>query len=158
MSKERPGMLVMSYNWSIWAIFRDMTVSLQDGRRVYFPHGAQRMFREVHMQFYLQGLQLRLTSTLMLKVTLGRNKTKQNKKLKTNRKRKTTEERGRKVKALMGTQMSILSLGLLPSAVGGNNSECVTSLQLHRLCWDPLEHPTACSHSWGSYCCWKYPH
>lgn len=33
-------------------------MSLQNGRRVYFLHGAQRMFRKVHVQFYLQGLQL----------------------------------------------------------------------------------------------------
>lgn len=48
MSKERRS-LVMSDNSSIGAIFRDTAASLQDSRRLYFPHVAQRMFREVHM-------------------------------------------------------------------------------------------------------------
>ena len=49
MSKGRPGTLVLSYDSSTWAIFRNTTVSRQDGRRLYFPCVAQRMFKELHV-------------------------------------------------------------------------------------------------------------
>lgn len=105
MSKESPGTLVMSYNLSMWAIFRDTTMSLQDGRRLYFLCCTKDVQR-CTCSFICRVCSSWLVSALMLKVTLGRHKTKQ-KSQREGDEQKWKLSNNQPGNAVMGTQVSI---------------------------------------------------